>query len=63
MFFLRALRVSAIAPALLYLLHNPQGCGECRFCMEQKSVHAVVRGERKCVTRVCSFMEMTLGHA
>jgi len=18
-----------------YLLHNPQGCGECRFCMEQ----------------------------
>jgi len=21
--------------ALLYSLHNPQGCGECRFCMEQ----------------------------
>ena len=28
---------------VLYLLHNPQGRGECRFCMEQKSVHAVVR--------------------
>jgi hypothetical protein len=23
---------SAIAPALLYLLHNPHGCGECRYC-------------------------------
>ena len=38
----KSFRSSATAPALLYLLHNPQGCGECRFCMEQKSVHAVV---------------------
>ena len=23
---------SATAPALLYLLHKPHGCGECRYC-------------------------------
>jgi hypothetical protein len=34
---------SAIAPALLYLLHNPQGCGECREMTGSFPVLAVVR--------------------
>jgi hypothetical protein len=36
-----------VAPA-----HNPQGCGECRFCLEHKSVPAPAKydrhGWRKC---------------
>jgi len=30
---------------VLYLLHNPQGCGECREMTGSFPVRAVVRGE------------------
>jgi hypothetical protein len=39
--------VSAIAPALLYLLHDPQGCGECREMTGSFPVHAVVGRRRR----------------
>jgi len=40
---------SAIAPALLYLLHNPQGYGECRYC---RSKYLSMQSKRKSVNRL-----------
>jgi transposase len=35
--------IPATAPALLYLLHNPHGCGECRYCRSKYLSIQVVR--------------------
>ncbi len=40
-----------VVHALPYLLHKPQGCGECRYCRSNISVHAV-EDERKLVLSV-----------